>query len=131
MEYSVVIPLFDEEESLVDLDKEIKSTMNKISKNYEIIYIDDGSKDNSLQTLLKLKNIVVINLNRRYGQATALDAGFRAAKGDIVITMDADGQNDPKDIPKLIKKLKDDKLDVVCGWRKKRKDKLEIRNPVH
>lgn len=127
IEHSVVIPIYNEEGNIIKLDKEIIEVMNKISKNYEVIYVNDGSKDKSLQILLKLKNAIVINLNRNYGQATALDAGFKVAQGDLVISMDGDLQNDPKDIPKLIEKLNEDKLDVVCGWREKRKDKLGIR----
>ncbi len=129
MEYSVIIPVYNEEGNIVNLDKEIKTIMNKISKptDYEIIYIDDGSKDNSLNELKKLKNIKIIDLNKNYGQATALDAGFNLAQGEIIISMDGDLQNDPNDIPKLLKKLHEENLDVVAGWRKHRKDKSGIR----
>ena len=100
--------------------------MNKLG-SYEIIYINDGSKDNSLKELKKLKNCIIINLNRNYGQSIALDAGFKRASGDYIISIDGDLQNDPKDIPKLLEKLQKDNLDVVAGWRKKRKDKNGIK----
>ncbi len=127
LDYSVVIPVFNEAENLAELDKEIKATLSKLSPNYEIIYVNDGSSDNSLEVLKKLKGSRIINLNRNYGQATALNAGFRLSAGNIVISLDSDMQNDPADIPKLIRKLKAENLDVVAGWRKKRKDDLGIR----
>lgn len=125
--YSVVIPVYNEQENIEKLNQEIKQVMDKISKSYEIIYINDGSKDNSLKNLKKLKNVTIIDLNRNYGQATALDAGFKEAQGEIIISMDGDLQNDPKDIPKLLKKLKEDDLDVVAGWRRHRADKTGIK----
>ena len=122
-EYSVVIPIYNEEENIPQLDKEIKEVMKKVSNNYEIIYINDRSTDDSLNILKKLNNIKIINLNKNYGQSTALDAGFKEARGELVISIDGDGQNDPADIPKMLEKLKQENLDVVAGWRKKRKDK--------
>jgi len=122
-EYSVVIPIYNEKENISQLDKEIKEVMKKVSNNYEIIYINDGSTDNSSNILKKLDNIKIINLNKNYGQSTALDAGFKEAKGELVISLDGDGQNNPADIPKLINKLKKEDLDVVAGWRTKREDK--------
>ena len=122
-EYSVIIPVYNEEENISQLDKEIKEVMKKVSNNYEIIYINDGSTDNSSNILKKLDNIKIINLNKNYGQSTALDAGFKEAKGELVISLDGDGQNNPADIPKLINKLKKEDLDVVAGWRTKREDK--------
>ena len=125
--YSVVIPVYNEEGNIAQLHNEITDVMSLLKKTYEVIYINDGSTDNSLDELKRLKNIKIIDLNRNYGQATALDAGFKASIGEIVISMDGDLQNDPHDIPKMIKKLKDDNLDVVCGWRKHRKDKAGIK----
>jgi len=127
MEISVVIPVYNEEENLSILYKEIKQTLTKISKEHEIIFVNDGSTDNSLNELKKLKDIKIIDLNRNYGQATSLDAGFKEAKGDIIISLDGDYQNDPKDIPRLLDKLKEENLDVVAGWRKHRKDKSGIK----
>ena len=125
-DYSIVVPIYNEEGNIKQLDREINAVMKKLG-DYEIIYINDGSSDNSLRELKKLKDKVIINLNRNYGQATALDVGFKACTGKIVVSMDGDLQNDPLDIPRLLEKLEKDGLDVVCGWRKKRKDKLGIK----
>lgn len=127
IQYSVVVPIYNETKNVALLNKNIKKTMAKLSENFEIIYVNDGSTDNTLNELKKLKNIVIINLNRNYGQTIALDAGFKAAKGEIIISLDGDLQNDPRDIPKLIEKLKKENLDVVAGWRKKRQDKNSIK----
>lgn len=124
--YSVVVPIFNESGNIKVLDKEIKEVMNKLG-NYEVIYVNDGSSDNTLNELKSLKDAIIINMNRNYGQATALDAGFKACKGEIVISLDGDGQNDPKDIPRLLEKMKRENLDVVAGWRKYRKDKNGIK----
>jgi glycosyltransferase involved in cell wall biosynthesis len=125
--YSVVIPLKDEEKNIPILHKELFSVMDSLEESYEIIYVNDGSRDKTLEELKKLKNVKIINLNRNYGQAVALDAGFKLSKGEIVISIDGDLQNDPKDIPRLIKKLEETNLDVVAGWRKKRKDSLGFK----
>lgn len=126
MKYSVIVPIYEEEGNIKQLDSEIHEVMDKLG-SYEIIYINDGSKDKSLTELKKLKDSIIINLNRNYGQSIALDAGFKQAQGDIIISMDGDLQNDPKDIPKLLEKLEKDNLDVVAGWRKHRKDKSGIK----
>ncbi|MDP3987149.1 MAG: glycosyltransferase [Nanoarchaeota archaeon] len=122
MEYSVVVPVYNEAGNIEILDKEIKTALDKLSKKYEIIYVNDGSRDRSLRELQSLKNVKIINLTRNYGQSTSLDAGFKASNGEIVISMDGDLQNDPRDIPRLVQKLKEENLDVVAGWRKNRKD---------
>ena len=127
MQYSVIIPVYNEEGNVEKLNNEIKQTLDLLNKPYEIIYINDNSTDKTLKELKGLKNIKIINFNRNYGQATALDAGFKLAKGEIIISMDGDLQNDPKDIPRLLKKLEKENLDVVTGWRKKRKDKGGIK----
>jgi len=126
-DYSVVVPIFEESGNILPLDKEIKAVLSKLSNNYEIIYVNDGSKDNSLNELKSLKKVTIIELNRNYGQTTAFDAGFKAAQGNIIISMDGDGQDDPHEIPKLLKKLKEGNFDVVAGWRKNRKDKNGIK----
>lgn len=127
IDYSIIVPVYNEEKNIVILDKEIKQVMATLSGDYEIIYVNDGSTDNTLEELKKLERITIIELNRRYGQATALDAGFKHCHGELVISMDGDLQNDPKDIPAMIKKLKSENLDVVAGWRKYRKDKSGIK----
>lgn len=126
VKYSVVVPVYNEEGNLKKLDAEIKEVMQKLGR-FEVIYIDDGSTDNSLNILMQMKKVKIIELNRNYGQATALDAGFKAAEGEIVISLDADLQNDPKDIPSMLEKLEKENLDVVAGWRKDRKDKIGIK----
>ncbi|MFT4303773.1 MAG: glycosyltransferase family 2 protein [Candidatus Woesearchaeota archaeon] len=126
IEYSVVVPVYNEEGNITFLDNEIKQVMNKLGK-YEIIYVNDNSSDDSLNELKTLKNVKIITLNRNYGQATALDAGFKEAKGKIVISLDGDGQNDPSDIPRLLAKMKAENLDVVAGWRKRRSDRNGIK----
>jgi glycosyltransferase involved in cell wall biosynthesis len=126
-ELSVVIPVHNEQGNLSVLDRELKSVLERLGRPYEVIYINDGSTDGSLEELKAIPRITILELNRRYGQATALSAGFKAAAGETIISLDSDGQNDPADIPLLLKKLKDENLDVVAGWRKKRRDNGNIR----
>jgi glycosyltransferase involved in cell wall biosynthesis len=119
---SVVVPVYNEEGNITKLDQEIKEAVSKITDCFEVIYVNDGSTDHTFTELTNLENVTIINLNRNYGQATALDAGFRACTGKYVVSLDGDGQNDPADIPFLLEKLLNEKLDVVAGWRKKRND---------
>ncbi len=123
---SVVIPVYNEEGAISNLFKEIKDVLKDLKVSFEIIFVNDGSTDNSLKKLKELEGVTIIELNRNYGQAVALDAGFKASRGDIVVSLDGDGQNDPQDIPKLLEKLKRENLDVVTGWRKNRKDRKYI-----
>lgn len=125
--YSFVIPIHNEAGNIAKLDSEIKNLIQNQGYQAEVIYVNDGSSDGSLSELRALKDVTVIDLNRNYGQATALDAGFKAATGDIVISMDGDGQNDPADVPKMLEKLVSENLDVVAGWRKVRSDKGRIK----
>lgn len=124
MDLSVVIPLYNEEENIEELHKKLSETLNQLSISYEIIYIDDGSSDNTLKKLEEIQkndpHLVVLAFRRNFGQTAAFAAGFDFARGDVVITMDGDLQNDPVDIPKLLEAIKD--ADLVSGWRKKRKD---------
>lgn len=122
IEFSIVVPIYNEEGNITNLNNEIVKAISLITPNYEVIYINDGSRDKSLSELKSLEGVTIINLNRNYGQATALDAGFKACNGSYVVSLDGDGQNDPNDIKALYKKLIDDDLDVVAGWRKNRKD---------
>ncbi len=124
---SIVIPVFNEFESINLLIDEINQTMNLKKISFELIIVNDGSSDSTLQVLkdlsCKIKELIVINLRKNYGQTAAMAAGFDYAQGDIVITLDGDLQNDPQDIPKLIKAINEG-YDLVCGWRFNRKDKL-------
>ncbi|MCX7830209.1 MAG: glycosyltransferase family 2 protein [Acidobacteria bacterium] len=125
--YSIVVPVYNEEENLQILNNEIVDVMNQLQSPYEIIYIDDGSKDKSLDVLKSLKSnypqIRIIVFEKNSGQSAALDAGFRKSRGNVVVTMDADLQNDPKDIPLLLEALKS--ADAAVGWRATRKDSLK------
>ena len=125
---SVVIPIFNEEENINKLSQSITKALSDI--DYEVLFINDGSTDNSENEIVKLSStdpkIKLINLRRNYGQTAAMQAGFDQSKGTIVIPMDGDLQNDPKDIPKLIEKINEG-YDVVSGWRKIRSDKKLTR----
>ncbi|HCT85110.1 MAG TPA: glycosyltransferase [Candidatus Margulisbacteria bacterium] len=123
---SVIIPVFNEQENLIAINTELLEVLNKLPYSYEIIYVNDGSTDNSISLLSNIsKNhnrIRVISFNRNYGQTAALSAGFEEAEGQYIVTLDADRQNSPKDIPALFKYIP--KYDIVCGIRKHRKDSL-------
>lgn len=128
LDLSIVIPVFNEEESLQSLHDEIASTLKDYQ--YEILFVDDGSADNSFGILTEIQQmnpkVRLIRFRRNFGQTAAMSAGFKYAQGDIIIPMDADGQNDPADIPQLIKKLEEG-FDIVSGWRKDRKDNAVTR----
>src|SRR5258708_34960342 len=139
-ELSLFLPVLDEEENLRPMHAKIAAALDALGKTAEVIYVDDGSTDNSLKVLRDLaaadNRIRVISLRRNYGQTAAMSAGIDAAKGEILIPMDADLQNDPADIARLLEKL-DEGYDVVSGWRKNRQDKLisrkipsQIANPI-
>ncbi|MBI2613552.1 MAG: glycosyltransferase family 2 protein [Candidatus Levybacteria bacterium] len=125
--YSIVIPLKDEAQSLPTLHNELAKALKKLNKPYEIIFIDDGSEDNSSKIIAELQktnnNIKLITFRANFGKSLALSTGFGEATGEVIIAMDADLQDDPMDIPKLIAKLEEG-YDLVNGWRKKRADTL-------
>lgn len=120
---SVVTPIYNEEESIQELIKELAAVLRKTEKKFEIIAVDDGSTDNSFQKLKELgaalQELKIIQFRRNFGQAAALAAGIKAATGDRIVTIDADLENDPADIPRLLSRL-DDGYDLVSGWRKDR-----------
>lgn len=124
--YSVVVPLKNEEENVVDLINELEPVMNGLNKSWELICVEDGSTDQTLPILKKLTlkkpYLKIISFKRNYGQSSAFDAGFKAAQGEFVITLDGDRQNDPRDIPKLVSLVQD--ADLVCGQRVKRQDTI-------
>ncbi|MEJ0053253.1 MAG: glycosyltransferase family 2 protein [bacterium] len=125
--YSAIVPVYNEAGNLAALHAELVSVFRNLGESFEIVYVNDGSTDPSLAELRALSGATILDLRRRYGQATALDAGFKAAEGETVITLDGDGQNDPADIPRLLAVLQEGKYDVVAGWRKSRADKHSVR----
>jgi glycosyltransferase involved in cell wall biosynthesis len=129
-ELSLFLPVLDEEENLLEMHAKIAAALGALGKSAEVIFVDDGSTDRSLQILKEIAakddRVRVISLRRNYGQTAAMSAGIDAARGEILIPMDADLQNDPADISKLLEKL-DEGYDVVSGWRKNRQDKLISR----
>ncbi len=128
VEISVVVPLFNEEESLPELEAWIKRVMNDHNLGYEIIFVNDGSHDNSWQVIESLQkqnsNVRGISFLRNYGKSAALHVGFGAVRGDVVITMDADLQDSPDEIPGLYHMIAKEKYDLVSGWKKVRHDPL-------
>ncbi|MBC8320240.1 MAG: glycosyltransferase family 2 protein [Bacteroidetes bacterium] len=132
MDISVVIPLYNEEESLTELNDWIFKVMNSNHFSFELIYIDDGSSDNSWQIIKKLSaessSVKGIRFRRNYGKSAALNEGFKVAQGNVVITMDSDLQDSPDEIPGLFKMIVDENLDIVSGWKKKRHDSTLAKN---
>jgi glycosyltransferase involved in cell wall biosynthesis len=126
---SIVVPLHNEEENVVELYNALKSVMDADGKGYEILFIDDGSTDRTLDLLEPFEQndpkVRLLRFRRNFGKAAAWAAGFDHAKGDIIVTIDGDLQNDPKDIPKMVSLIGE--YDVVNGWRRKRKDPFIIR----
>ncbi len=133
MDISIVIPAFNEAESLPELVSGIMKVEQIMKRKFEIIIVDDGSRDNTIEILRNLKkeykNLRVISFRRNYGKSAALSQAFKAAEGTYIITMDADLQDDPVEIPNLIDKMETDRLDLVSGWKKKRFDPLSKTLP--
>src|ERR1700749_1528768 len=134
MDISVVVPLYDEVESLPELTSWISRVMNENRFTYEIILVDDGSKDGSWEMIKKLQlnnaNIRGIKFRCNYGKSAALNTAFEATKGDVVITMDADLQDSPDEIPELYRRITEEKYDLVSGWKAKRYDPLSKTIPT-
>lgn len=131
---SVVVPLFNEEESLPELQDWIKRVMDEHNYSYEILFVDDGSKDKSWKVIEELaakhSQVKGIKFQRNYGKSAALQKGFEAAEGSVVITMDADLQDSPDEIPELYRMITEDDFDVVSGWKKKRYDPITKTIPT-
>jgi len=121
---SIVIPVLNEEDNIDALHKEIVDVCEQHNYEYEIIFVDDGSTDQTYQRALALSPVKVIRMRKNFGQTPAFDAGIKEASKDYIITMDGDRQNDPADIPKMLDYMDENDLDVVAGWRKHRKDKF-------
>ena len=130
MDLSVVVPLYNEEENLEPLAREVGTVLDPLELEYELIMVDDGSTDASYSVLSKLhqrnSRLTVVRLKRNFGQTAALAAGLAHTQGNVVFLMDGDGQNDPKDIPVLLDKLREG-YDLVSGWRFRRQDPLWSR----
>jgi glycosyltransferase involved in cell wall biosynthesis len=136
-EISIIVPLYNEEDNVSVLYQEIRNAVDFLKKPYEILFIDDGSSDSTVNVLKKIidsekeeenryGHTRLIKFSRNFGQTPAMQAGFDYAQGDVIVSMDGDLQNDPKDIPKLLNKVNEG-YDVVCGWRRDRKDKKVTR----
>lgn len=132
MDVSIIVPLFNEEESLPKLHEWIARVMQEHNFTYEIVFVNDGSTDHSWQVIETLSeenpNVHGIKFRHNYGKSAALYCGFRAANGDVVITMDADLQDSPDEIPELYKMITEEKYDLVSGWKKKRYDNAITKN---
>ncbi len=130
MDISVIIPLYNEEENIHELHRELDEVFNKLGKSCEFVIVDDGSTDKSLELLTELQQsdprVTVVSFRRNFGQTAAMTAGFDYSQGDVIICMDADLQNDPRDIPKMLAKIEEG-YDVVTGWRYDRKDPFVSR----
>jgi glycosyltransferase involved in cell wall biosynthesis len=125
---SLVIPVYNEEENLLVLHEELHGVLETMTPHYEILFVDDGSRDRSADVLRALyeedPHVRVVRFRRNFGQTAAFTAGFDHARGNLVVTMDADGQNDPADIPNLVQELRDGDYDIVVGWRIDRQESL-------
>ncbi len=134
MDISVVIPLYNEDESLPELTEWIARVMREHGFTYEVVFVDDGSTDNSWKVIESLKQqypaVRAIKFRRNYGKSAGLNVAFGAAKGDVVITMDADLQDSPDEIPELYRRVKEEGYDLVSGWKKKRYDPLSKTLPT-
>jgi len=129
---SVVVPVFNEEQSVALLYEELQAALDPLDESWQAVYVDDGSTDASFAALTRLhsrtSNVRVVRLRRNFGKAAALAAGFAEAEGDVVVTIDGDLQDDPSEIPRLLAKL-DEGFDLASGWKAKRKDPLTRRIP--
>ena len=131
-EVSVVIPVMNEVDNVEELHRELTESLEPTGRPYEIVFVDDGSTDGTPERILAIEardaRVRLLRLRRNFGQTAAFSAGFDHARGDVVVTMDGDLQNDPRDVPRLVAKL-DEGYDLVCGWRKERRDPLSKRIP--
>ena len=129
IDLSIVVPIYNERESIEKLYKKLDEALSRMNLKYEVLLIDDGSVDDTFNELLKVhrknKLFKIIRFRKNFGQTSAISAGFSYAEGEVVVTLDADLQNDPRDIPVLLEKLNEG-YDIVSGWRRNRKDKAVL-----
>lgn len=134
MQISIIVPLYNEEESLPELEQWIRRVMEENHFSYQIIFVNDGSKDQSWEVIRKLKNtnpfIIGLSLAKNTGKSAALQVGFNQAEGDVIITMDADLQDSPDEIPELYRLIKQENFDLVSGWKQKRFDPITKTLPT-
>lgn len=134
MDISIVVPVFNEEESLPELLSWIKRALDPVNRSYEVILIDDGSKDGSWDIIRQLKGkydfIHGIKFTRNYGKSAALQKGFEKAKGEVVVTMDADLQDSPEEVPEMYRLIHEEDYDIISGWKKKRYDPISKTVPT-
>ncbi|HXV75164.1 MAG TPA: glycosyltransferase family 2 protein, partial [Candidatus Polarisedimenticolaceae bacterium] len=127
---SVVVPLYDEQESIRLLYQRIRSACDRLERSYEIVFVDDGSRDATYESMVEIQRedpaVTAVRFRKNFGQTAAMAAGFACSRGEVIVSMDGDLQNDPADIPILLDKIAAG-YDVVCGWRKNRQDKLISR----
>jgi len=126
-EISVVIPVYNEEESVAALHAELLDVLTRTGKTFEIIFVDDGSSDATVSEIKKLKPVNIVAFSRNFGKSQALQAGFNAARGSYIFTMDGDLQDDPREIPRFIEKMISSRADLVCGWKENRLDSFSKR----
>lgn len=131
LDLSIVLPVYNEAESLPSLIPELTIVLRQLGRSYEILAVDDGSSDDSVGVLRRLQeeepHLRVVQFRRNFGQTAAFAAGFDYARGNVIVTLDADGQNDPADIPHLLEKMEEDDYDMVNGWRQNRKEPFLTR----
>jgi glycosyltransferase involved in cell wall biosynthesis len=130
---SIVVPLYNEVDNVEELHRQLTAALDPLGRTFELVLVDDGSTDGTRERLLALEardpRVRPVLLRRNFGQTAAFSAGFDRSRGDVVVTSDGDLQNDPADIPALLARLDEDDLDMVCGWRRERKDPLSKRVP--
>jgi len=133
VDLSVVVPLYNEKDNLAELHQQLVQALDPLGRPFELVLVDDGSRDGTREALVELeqcdRRVRAVLLRRNFGQTAAFSAGFERSQGAIVVTSDGDLQNDPADIPRLVAKLEQEDLDMVCGWRQTRHDPLSKRIP--
>jgi glycosyltransferase involved in cell wall biosynthesis len=133
IDISVVVPLYNEKDNLADLHLQLTRALEPLGRPFELVLVDDGSRDGTREALVALEGadprVTAVLLRRNFGQTAAFAAGFDRSRGSLVVTSDGDLQNDPADIPALVAKLEAEELDMVCGWRRERRDPLSKRVP--